>query len=326
MRATGESGTVTALAFGEVRTALLATSRTLAHEEAGRLMRLREGDWVRVSSRPRLHAVSPDFLTGVDCPLPSAGGARIRGVGTVTAHAVLTDGRILQTAARLAAPAAGIHERRPWGRYLAEPGVVQPFGRLSAADVAEGWLAGRGRRGDLALGAIAERLLAEVTRHPLLDRRPPFTSRPTRLRWAAVRAAGDEGPVVERFTVDEDGQRAVRLRLPEDTPWLEAERFSEDLALHDWLLTTLMSVIERSRAGATDGGVALWALRPAVDHLLHAWMPKAFVDPALAVLWDALERETGFTRQWESMVQRVRDQLALALVDLAGRPASWNGG
>ncbi|NEA65720.1 hypothetical protein [Streptomyces sp. SID12488] len=44
-----------------------------------------------------------------------------------------------------------------------------------------------------------------------------------------------------------------------------------DLALHDWLLTTVALVVERACA---DGDtVGLRALRQVVDHLVHLWMP-----------------------------------------------------
>lgn len=317
------------VACGEVRTTLLVTSRTLAHEETPQVLRLGSGDRVRQYRRPRPRAVSPDVLTGVDCQLPTVTGARVRVVGTLSAHAVLTEGRVLQASARLAAPATGPHERQPWGRYLATPGVALPFGRLDAEDVATGWLTGRPRPGDLALGAAAGRLLAEVARHPLLDRSPPFTSRPTRLRWAAVSAPAGTAPAIQRFTLheDEEGLRTVRLRVPAGTPWEETERFCEDLALHDWLLTTLVEKIERSLLGSVDGRRALRALSPAVDHLLHAWMPGAGLDPALAGLWEVLEREPGFTRQWQALVQRIRDQMALRAVVFHGdRSTTGNGG
>ncbi len=58
------------------------------------------------------------------------------------------------------------------------------------------------------------------------------------------------------------------------------------------------------------------ALRPAVDHLLHLWMPRAHVDRSLGHLWDELEQEPGFTRQWRSLVQRIRDQLAVQTIPL----------
>ncbi|MFJ3304064.1 SCO2521 family protein [Streptomyces sp. NPDC086549] len=304
-------GPDTVLALGEVRTRLLATSGTLTGEESQRLLRLRSGDRVRLSTRPGPYAVSADVLTGVDCPLPAESGARVRVAGTVTARALLVGGRILQASARVAAVADGVRERGPWGRHLAEPGIVRPFGRLSPEDVAGGWLADAGRPGELDLGAVAERLLAELARQPLLDHRPPFTSRPTRLRWAVLRAPAGADPAVERFTLAGDGLRTARLRLPPETHWAAAAGFCEDLAVHDWLLTTLVTMIDRSRLGSADAHRALLAVRPAVDHLLHLWMPAAHLDPVVAPLWGPLEREPGFSRQWGVLGQRIRDQMAL---------------
>ena len=67
---------------------------------------------------------------------------------------------------------------------------------------------------------------------------------------------------------------------------------------------------------AEYGPAAVLALRPAVDHLLHLWMPYAHVDCSLLHLWDVLERDPGFTRQWQNLVQRIRDQLAVQAVPL----------
>lgn len=55
-------------------------------------------------------------------------------------------------------------------------------------------------------------------------------------------------------------------------------------------------------------------LRPLVDHLLHLWMPQARVDRTLNALWQELEETPGFSRQWTSLAQRIRDQLAVQLL------------
>lgn len=315
MRAPGDTAE-TVLACGEVRTCLLQTSASLPAAAAGELLRIRADERVRISERPNLHAVSPDVLTGVDCRLPAATGAKVRAVGTVAARAVLVEGRVLQTTAQFRSPGRGPDLRRPWGQYLVRPGVLEPLGRLPGRAVADGVLADRRQPGELDLGAIAERLLGELLRHPLLDQRPPFKSRRTRLRWAALRAADGAGPSIERFTLAEDGLRTVELRLPEHTEPAACAGLCEDLALHDWLLTTLVRMVERSRLGSADGHDAVMALRPAVDHLLHLWMPRARVDTTLGPLWEVLERKPGFTRQWQTLVQRIRDQLALQAIPL----------
>lgn len=309
----------TVLACGEVRTCLLQHSQALAGSAAAGLLGLRAGQRVLLSERPNPYALSPDVLTGVDCDLPTGSGARVRAVGTVAARASLTEGRLLQTDAFCAVTADGPDRRRHWGHYLARPGVVEPFGKLPDRDVADGTLAGAGRLGELDLGAIAERVLRTVLRDPALDRAAPFRARITRLRWVALRAPDGAGSSIENFTLAQDGLRTVELRLTGDIGTAAAARLCEDLALHDWLLTTLVRMVERSRLGSVDGREAVAVLRPAVDHLLHLWMPTARVDQVLHPLWEVLEREPGFTRQWQILVQRIRDQLALLAVSAQGQ-------
>ncbi|MER6850361.1 SCO2521 family protein [Streptomyces flaveolus] len=314
------------LACGEVRTCLLPTRQALDIRAAAQLLGLRADERVLLSERPNLYARSPDTLTGVDCHLPSANGARIRAVGTVVARAALTEGRVLQASAHFRVPAAGPDQRRSWGHYLVRPGVVEPLGRLPREAVAQGVLGG-GRHGDLDVGLIADGLLTRLLRHPLLDHRPPLRSRPTRLRWAALPAAPGEGPSIERFTLAEDELRTVLLRVPEETAGGDLAALCDDLALHDWLLTTLVRMLDGIRLGAgpEHGFAVVEALRPAVNHLLHLWMPRARVPQELAALWDPLEERPGFTRQWRTLVQRIRDQLTLHAIPSAHRevePAS----
>ncbi|MFR9799591.1 SCO2521 family protein [Streptomyces sp. MS06] len=303
------------LACGEVRTCLLPSFQALDARAAAQLLRLRADERVLVSERPNPYVRSPQVLTGVDCPLPVAGGARVRAVGTVAARAALTEGRLLQTTAYAGLPARGPDRRRPWGDYLVRPGLLEPLGKLPVQAAADGALRGP-ERGELDLGMIAEGLLARLARHPLLDHKAPFKSRRTRLRWAAVRAREGEAPTLDRFTLAEDGLRTVRLSLPQPASLTAVAGLCEDLALHDWLLTTVVQLLDSSRLGAADGPAAVLALRPAVDHLLHLWMPGARVEPSLAPLWEVLERTPGFTRQWQNLVQRIRDQLAVQTVPL----------
>jgi hypothetical protein len=318
----GESAPRAVLACGEVRTCLLPTRQALDIRAAAQFLGLRADERVLLSERPNLYARSPDILTGVDCPLPTANGARVRAVGTVAARAALTEGRVLQTSAHFRLPADGPDQRQPWGHYLVRPGVVEPLGKLSHETVAQGVLGG-GRHGELDVGLIADALLTRLLRHPLLDQRPPLRSRPTRLRWVALPAGPCDGPSIERFTLAEDELRTVRLRVPEGTPSAEIAGFCDDLALHDWLLTTVVRVLDgltlgsqeppaRGRAGAVqDRPAVVRVVRPAVDHLLHLWMPRARVVKDLAPLWEVLEERPGFTRQWQALVQRIRDQLTL---------------
>ncbi|QOV38450.1 hypothetical protein IM697_08765 [Streptomyces ferrugineus] len=301
------------LACGEVRTCLLPSFQALDARAAAQVLRLRADEPVRVSERPSLHALSPEILTGVDCRLPAANGSRVRAVGTVVARAALTEGRLLQSTAYFSLPAAGPDTRRPWGQYLVRPGLVEPFGKLPQQATAEGVLRGA-RRGELDLGMIAEGLLAGLRRHALLDRRVPFKSSPTRLRWVARRTFDGERAALVNFTLAEGGLRTMELRLPEHIPAAAAAGLCEDLALHDWLLTTVQHMLDNSRLGAADGPSVVEALHPVVVHLLHLWMPRAHVDPALGHLWDVLEDKPGFSRQWENLSRRIRDRLALQAV------------
>lgn len=319
------------LICGEIRTRLLPASRPLSGAAAAELLALRTDERVRVSERPNHYAVSPDVLTGVDVRLPADLGPRVRAVGTLAARAVLTGGRVLQSSARFHCQATGPDRRQPWGHYLLRPGAVEPIGSLQAAASARSFLAGASRADgpDLGIGVVAERLPAALLRHRLLDQRPPFRAAQTRLRWAAWLAADGEGPSIESFTLAEDGLRTVALRVPPGTPPIVVAALCEDLALHDWLLTTLARMVDRAESRAAVGPTVVTLLRPAIEHLVHLWLPGARVDPGLDPVWATLERSPAFSRQWLILVQRVRDQLALhslpmppgsALPDPAGHP------
>ncbi|MQY11110.1 hypothetical protein SRB5_12240 [Streptomyces sp. RB5] len=320
MRAPGAEPGRPELLCGEVRTALLHSYDPVPHSSAAQLLKLRGDAPVLLSERPNLHARSPEVLTGVDCVLPSVSGARTRCVGTVRARACVNDGRVLQAAGYFGVAVAQGGERRQWSHYLARPGTVETFGRLRHDDIVRGFLGtGQTAAGVLDAGATAERLLTRVTAHPALDgnRRVPFKSRRTRLRWTA-RAAPDGEAVIEGFTLAEGGLRTLALRLPASTlaaPGVVAA-FCEDIAQHDWLLTNLVHLVERGRLGSADRARAVRSLSPAIDQLLHLWMPGARVAKELSPLWDVLEGEPGFSRQWQTLVQRIRDQLALHTISL----------
>jgi hypothetical protein len=146
------------------------------------------------------------------------------------------------------------------------------------------------------------------------------------LRWVAIGveeadptipANPAEPPVT--FTIDGDLRRTLVIRVAlADEPDRAARivALCEDIALHDWLLTTLLDQMERSRVGAADPSYVIGRLRPAIDHLLHLWMPAARIDPAVEPLWAGLERRPGFSRQWKASVEQVRDQVAVNSIAL----------
>ena len=56
-------------------------------------------------------------------------------------------------------------------------------------------------------------------------------------------------------------------------------------------------------------------LRPAIDHLVHAWMPAAHASRALDRIWQELDLRSGFSLQWQKTVERIRDQLSVGLIE-----------
>ena len=89
----------------------------------------------------------------------------------------------------------------------------------------------------------------------------------------------------------------------------------EDVALHDWLLTTLIANVRKAAIGLESRAETLKRLLPAIDHLMHVWMPAARADDLTERMWIALERHAGFSRQWNTLVNRIRDQLSVGVAE-----------
>jgi hypothetical protein len=321
------------LLVGEVRTSLLTHSAPMPTDAGERLLSLLAGAPVRRSERPIARVVSPARFTGVDCSLAAGSGRTVRSVGTVSSRAVLTGGRVLQGSAAAEIARSAQNRRLPWSHYLARPGRVEAIGRYREPEVAAAFLESPGPQSSgaddwLDLGAIAQHTVNTVYDDAALDFRPPLKSGETRLRWAATWAVTRTdgapevaaGDVVE-FVLRPTDVRTARIETTTADP-AAVVALCEDLALHDWLLTTLTAVIDRSLRGDRAGTRALRQLRPAVDCLLHLWMPGAHVGDELIAVWDGLERRPGFSRQWQTAVQRIRDFLAVSTLqelDRAGR-------
>jgi hypothetical protein len=251
--------------------------------------------------------VSADQLHGVDCPLTTRSGARRRAIGILAARGRVVGGRVAQGSTRSVLVPGG-DRRLLWSHYMAKPGVVEVSGLGDPADAAERFLTSRDPE-SLDPGAVSEALVRRIRASGLLDRRPPLRPQRTRLRWSAV--VGGER-LRGAFTLDDAERRTVRLTVPAATGATPEQltALCEDLALHDWLLTTVVRVVQR--AWAADAGPALQGdLLAVVDQLLHLWVPGADLPPGLRGVWDGLETNPGFTRQWELCVNRIRDQLAL---------------
>ncbi|HEY9390619.1 MAG TPA: SCO2521 family protein [Mycobacteriales bacterium] len=305
------------LVLGEVHTGLLQNSTSVSPLGCIRALTLLVGDRVARWERPIAHAASPRLLTGLDCPLPSRSGARSRAVGTAVSRAMITGGHVLQGSTCLRVVAGTTTRRLPWSYYLSRPGTVETIGRVDPVDLADGFVAVERSAAALDLGAISGRVMDSVQGSAGLDRQPPIRMTRTWLRWVATCTDPDGNPgSAVRFTIENDRLRTVRLHAHAGLAQLA--EVAEDLALHDWLLTTLLRVIERSRIGAGPASRSVERLRPAVDHLLHLWMPAARLDEPFAALWEGLERRPGFTRQWNASVARVRDHIAVNTLTLLG--------
>ncbi len=313
------------LVMGEVHTGLLQSWTSLTQLLSTQVLALVPGARVRRSERPIAHAVSPDLLTGIDCLLATSSGARVRGIGTAVSRAAITGGRVLQGSAYAHIIKSEADRRLPWSHYLSRPGVVETLGKTDRTDLAGGFLTARPAPVSLDLGAISGRVMDMVQRSSELDRTPLFRMARTRMR--CVITANEAQPADSRaqFTIDSATARTLRLTISEnDLP--AAIELCEDLALHDWLLTALLELIERSGSGRSARPQVVDRLRPAIDHLLHLWMPAARLDKSMLPVWRSLEQQPGFTKQWTASVSWIRDQVALSTIMLLSSLAAENTG
>ncbi|GAA4683628.1 SCO2521 family protein [Phytohabitans rumicis] len=295
---------VATLILGEVHTGLLQHAGAVGAAVSADILRLAPGGRVRTSERPIAYAESPEILTGIDCSLAGASGGQVRGIGTVTSRAALTGGHLLQGSSYAVLGPSRNGRRMSWAHYLSHPGRVELMGKVGADDLAAGFLADGRDPAHLDLGAVSAGLMDAVQSRPEVDRRPPFRMARTEFRWSAVPGAGR----TVRFTVVNSTLRTAHLEVPEDElPYVA--HFCADLARHDWLLTSLLRLLERSGIGVNARRRVVHRLRPAVDHLLHLWMPAARMPEPLLPLWRELEHRSGLSRQWQTCVDRVRDQM-----------------
>ncbi len=311
------------LTLGEVHTGLLGNRSSVTQRLATQMLCLLVGERVRRSERPIMYAVSPDLLTGVDCRLATSSGARVRGIGTVVSRAAITGGHVLQGSTYAQVVTSGANRRLPWSHYLSRPGVIETLGKTDRVDLAGGFLTAKQAPISLDLGAISGRVMDMVQRSTELDRIPPFKMARTRLRWVVSVDAAQPAASHARFTINSATVRTLRLTVVENDLSAAVE-LCEDLALHDWLLTALLEMIQRSRIGEGPRPQVVDRLRPAIDYLLHLWMPAARLKESMLPLWGSLERQPGFTKQWEASVSRIRDQVALSTIAQLGAAAEKN--
>jgi hypothetical protein len=305
------------LIVGEVDTGLLRGRDPSSGDDGRRLVDLVAGERVLISTRPRGHVRSPERPVGVDCPLGAAGSSRrVRGIGTVLQRAAITDGQVVQGWAYATIVAEGTGARRPWSHYLARPGFIEASGRVRWDELADAFAAPRPDQAALDVGAIARRVTAEVQAATRSGRTVALRAARSQLRWVAqVRPAATDLVDVHLNVYD----RRLRL-LRFGTAQATAGRIAAacaDLALHDWLVTTLIESVRKASIGVESRAETLDRLRPAIDHLLHLWMPAAGGDDFAEQLWAVLDRRAGLSRQWDSLVHRIRDQVSVGVATVA---------
>jgi hypothetical protein len=299
------------LIIGEVHTGLLLTSTAVSADTASSLLAIQPGGSVRTRQRPVRYAWSPDILTGVDCLAPACGQREVRIVGTPATRVSLTDGSILQAATYAELRHDPTGRRHPWGHYLAQPGVLEVLGTESEEVLATGFLSGACAPAMLDLGAVNVRALGAIQKSTQLDHNPPFRARRTKLRWSAQTTPSQQKLI---FTLGAAGLRTVRLLVGQDDLRSLAD-FCADLALHDWLLSTLVDLVDHALAIRRPAGELIARLRPSIDHLVHAWMPVARTSKDLIEIWQEFDSRAGFSLQWQKTVERIRDQLSVGIIE-----------
>lgn len=309
----GQAGS---LVVGEVRTGLLSNRGALTREQAVRLLApLAAGESVLTWERPIAHARSAPVVTGLDCQLPvgADGTRKARAVGTAASYASLTGGTILQCATVASVRQSAGSRREVWGHYTAHPGVLETLAPQDQDKLAEGFLSEGPAAADAGLadfGAVCDRLARKVQNSSMLQGTAPLLFQWTRLRWAAgIDAQGRPGaPPTAALVLTDDLSRTLRLNLQASSVE-EITEFCADLALHDWILTTVIRRMERISGDDSEEDVR--EISPVVARLLHLWMPAARVNAELSEVWSGFERRPGFSRQWNSLVARMRDRLSL---------------
>lgn len=298
------------LIVGEVDTGLLRGRDPTAGGDGRDLVALVLGEQVLVSTRPRGYVRSPERPVGVDCSL--GGKRQTRGIGTALQRAAVTDREVVQGSAYATLVNASSTARRPWSHYLARPGVIEAIGRTAWPDLAEALAAADRVPATLDLGAVARRATDQVQSAARPGGADTLRAARSRLRWVA--RVEKDGPALAgvHFDVVDRRLRLLRFTTSHDRAAGLAAA-CEDIALHDWLLSTLIESVHKAAIGLETRAETLKRLLPAIDRLLHLWMPAARADDLTEQFWTVLERRAGFTRQWTTLVDRVRDQLSVGV-------------
>ncbi|MFF0491575.1 SCO2521 family protein [Nocardia sp. NPDC004068] len=307
--------------LGHVGTSLLPSPNVLDIPATIELLStIVRGSRVTSRERPVPLAISAPRVEGVDCVLPVSHGRSIRGIGTVLTRALVVGGRISQSSSLTTVIAAEGGTQRPWKHYLASAGTVEAMSGLGSeagARLALGHVR-KTTRDSLDLGAISGRMTMELRMDDRLAHAVPFRTAETQLRWAAEVVPDRTRAPVFAFTLESSAVRSVRLRVGE-TELPAVQRFCEDLAVHDWLLTTLTELLSAPGHHGHIEHHPETTLALVLEHIVPLWMPGAHTPPQLRSLWADVEQDPGFTLQWSARVNQLRDRMAAATLDLLRR-------
>lgn len=298
--------------FGEVATTLLPTSAALQRGEVEDLLGLFPGQRAHWRERPISLGISAPGAEGIDCTLAAPDHPAVRAIGTVATRALVVGGRVLQSSAQGTVTRALSDKRQPWSHYLSRVGVLEVITKVTGETgdrLVEGFLAARVGATGLDLTSVTDRLLGQVSLHEGLDHDVPLRGGTTRLRWAARVAPGAARVA---FRLLDDRQRTVLVSVPAEADLAAAQRFCEDLAVHDWLLTAVASAIERADLAGPGNSAAAEILAPVLHHLAHLWVPGAHTPPELRGPWEQLQRDPDFTADWRRSVDHLRNRMLVA--------------
>jgi hypothetical protein len=312
------AATTPLVVLGEVRTCLLPSSTALTGAEACDLLALMPGCTVRWRERPGTLAVSPTTAVGVDCDL-ALGEQTAHIVGTVATSAVLSGGRVLQSTARTRVVRAAGRRRQTWSHYLSQKGVTEVISRIPERATAgealvEGYLTGPADVDTLDLASISERLLNRLRADPRLDQTPSVRAGTTRLRWTA-RVGGSAGPAAA-LHLDDGALRTVRMIVRDEADLDDAQRFCEDLAAHDWLLTVVAAALAEAQRFPSHSRERTDILAPVLEDLAGLWMPGAHTPASMRALWRELQVDPGLSRQWNALVAQLQNRIAVATLNI----------
>jgi hypothetical protein len=182
---------------------------------------------------------------------------------------------------------------------------VELYRAAAPTDLAEGFLKARTGPAVLDLGGAGGQVIDMVHSRPdLHDKHVRLLTQPLTLRWTAL-VRHDAGQPSMDFLRFHDGRVHISaVTGAEHVAGLV--RFCEDVALHQWLLSTITDVL-RGAASGDD----LDDLGPALEYLGHLWSPGESGDDDLAYLWQSIEERYHLTRGWQNQLGRVRDQVLL---------------